>query len=147
VSRTHIITNNLIRQTLTGKKNFLKTSPFDGNKVSLNENKLRDKAHHLNVFPRIQITKTFEIEYLMFLDIQSRLEHVRDRNNLTNKTIMEMQMEAINFFGSPQTKSFSGTLGQNKIRGTVYINEQTNTLAFVNKHNRECRTLIIMSEE
>jgi hypothetical protein len=56
-----------------------------------------------------------------------------------------MQMEASKFFRSTQTKAFPGRLGGNKIKGTVYINQRTQTVAFVNKSNRKCRTVIKMS--
>ena len=55
-------------------------------------------------------------------------------------------MEASKFFRSTQTKAFSGSLGRNKIEGTVYINQRTRTVAFVNKPDRKCRTVIKMSD-
>ena len=58
-----------------------------------------------------------------------------------------MQMEASKFFESTQTKAFSGSLGRNKIEGTLYINQPTRTVAFVNKSNSKYRTIIKMSRE
>lgn len=130
------------------EENFLKNLSViasDGNKVYLNKEQLRDKSHHLDVFPQIQIPKTFDLDYVKTLDYKSRLEYARDRNNLPEKTIFEMQMEASKFFRSTQTKAFSGSLGRNKIEGTVYINQRTRTVAFVNKSDRKFRTVIKMS--
>jgi len=132
------------------EENFLKNLSLiasDGNKVYLNKEQLRDKSHHLEVFPPIQIPKTFDLDYVKTLDYKSRLEYGRDRNNLPEKTIFDMQMEASKFFRSTKTKAFSGSLGRNKIEGTVYINKRTRTLAFVNKSDRKCRTLIKMSDK
>ena len=53
-----------------------------------------------------------------------------------------MQMEASKFFGSTQTKAFSGSLERNKIEGTLYINQPTRTVAFVNKSNSKYKTII-----
>jgi hypothetical protein len=58
-----------------------------------------------------------------------------------------MQMEAMKFFRSTQTKAFSGSLGRNKIEGTLSINQRTRTVAFVNKSNSKCRTIIKMSDK
>ena len=130
------------------EENFLKNLSViasDGNKVYLNKEQLRDKSYHLDVFPQIQIPKTFDLDYVKTLDYKSRLEYVRDPNNLPEKTILDMQMEASKFFRSTQTKAFSGSLGRNKIEGTVYINQRTRTVAFVNKSDRKCRTVIKMS--
>lgn len=41
----------------------------------------------------------------------------------------------------------SGSLGRNKIEGTLYINQRTRTVAFVNKSNSKCRTIIKMSDK
>jgi hypothetical protein len=56
-----------------------------------------------------------------------------------------MQMEASKFFRSIQTKPLSRSLGRNKIEGTLYINERTQTIPFVNKSDSKCRTIIKMS--
>lgn len=130
------------------EENFLKNLcviASDGNKVYLNREQLRDKSYHLDVFPQIQIPKTFDLDYVKTLDYKSRLEYVRDPNNLPEKTIFDMQMEASKFFRSTQTKAFSGSLGRNKIEGSVYINQRTRTVAFVNKSDRKCKTVIKMS--
>ena len=58
-----------------------------------------------------------------------------------------MQMEASKFFRSTRTKGFSGSLGRNKIEGTIYVNQRSRTVAFVNKSNSKCRTIIKMSDE
>ena len=58
-----------------------------------------------------------------------------------------MQMEASKFFRSTQTKAFSGSLGRNKIEGTLYVNQRSRTVAFVNKSNSKCRTIIKMSDK
>jgi hypothetical protein len=132
------------------EENFLKNLSViasDGNKVYLNKEQLRDKSYHLDVFPQIKIPKTFNLDYVKTLDYKSRLEYVRDFNNLPEKTIFDMQMEASKFFRSTQTKAFSGSLGRNKIEGTVYINERSRTVAFVNKSDRKCRTVINMSKQ
>lgn len=58
-----------------------------------------------------------------------------------------MQMEASKFFRSTQTKAFSRSLGRNKIEGTLYRNQRTRTVAFVNKSNSKCSTIIKMSDK
>ena len=55
-------------------------------------------------------------------------------------------MEASKFFRSTQTKAFSGSLGINKIQGTIYINNATKTVVFANKYNSKCTIIIKMSE-
>jgi hypothetical protein len=132
------------------EENFLKNlfvTASDGRIVELEKQQLRDKAHHLDVFPKVKIPKTFDLDYVKTLDYKSRLEYVRDRSKLPEKTVFEMQMEASKFFRSTQTKAFSGSLGRNKIEGTLYINERTRTVAFVNKSNSKCRTIIKMSDK
>lgn len=117
----------------------------DGRIVEIEKKQLRDKAHHLDVFPNVKIPKTFDLNYVKTLSYKDRLKYVRDRTKLPERTIFEMQMEASKFFRSTQTKAFSGTLGKNKIEGTIYINRRTRTVAFVNKSNSKCRTIIKMS--
>ena len=51
-------------------------------------------------------------------------------------------IEASKFFLSTQTKSFYKSLERNKIKGTFYINQRTRTVAFVNKSNSKCKTII-----
>ena len=130
------------------EENFL-TSLFvtasDGSRVELGKKQLRDKAHHLDVFPKIKVPKTFDLDYVKTLDYKSRLEYVRDRSKLPKKTIFDMQREAMKFFRSAQTKAFSGSLERHKMEGTLYINQRTRTVAFVNKSNSKCRTVIKMS--
>ena len=131
------------------QENFLKTlyvTVSDGRVIKLEKQQLRDKAHHLDVFPNIKIPKTFDIKYVKTLDYKSRLKYVRDRSKLPEKTIYDMQMEASKFFRSTQTKPFSGCLGRRKIAGTLYINERTKTVAFVNKSDSKCRTIIKMTK-
>ena len=100
------------------------------------------------MFPKIKIPKTFDLDYVKTLDYKSRLEYVRDRSKLPEKTVFDMQMEASKFLRSTQISSFfSGSLGCNKIEGTLYINQRTRTVAFVNKSNSKCRTIIKMSDK
>jgi len=132
------------------EENFLKSlfvTASDGKRVELEKKQFRDKAHHLDVFPKIKIPKTFDLDYVKTLDYKSRLEYVRDRSKLPEKTVFDMQMEASKFFRSTQTKAFSGSLGRNKIEGTLYINQRTRTVSFVNKSNSKYRTIIKMSRE
>ena len=132
------------------EENFLKSlfvTASDGSRVELEKEQLRDKAHHLDVFSKIKIPKTFDLDYVKTLDYKSRLEYVRDRSKLPEKTVFDMQMEASKFFRSTQTKAFSGSLGRNKIEGTLYINQRTRTVAFVNKSTSKCRTIIKMSDK
>lgn len=132
------------------EENFLKSlfvTASDGSRVELEKEQLRDKAHHLDVFSKIKIPKTFDLDYVKTLDYKSRLEYVRDRSKLPEKTVFDMQMEASKFFRSTQTKAFSGSLGHNKMEGTLYINQRTRTVAFVNKSNSKCRTIIKMSDK
>jgi hypothetical protein len=132
------------------EEDFLKSLSVpasDGRIVELEKKQFRDKAHHLDVFPQIKIPKTFDLRYVKSLDYKSRLKYVRDRSKLPEKTIFDMQMEASKFFRSTQTKAFSGSLGRNKIEGILYVNERSLTVAFVNKSNSKCRTIIKMSNE
>lgn len=132
------------------EENFLKSlfvPASDGRIVELEKEQFRDKAHHLDVFPQIKISKTFDLDYVKTLDYKSRLEYVRDRSKLPEKTVFDMQMEASKFFRSTQTKAFSGSLGRNKIEGTLYVNQRSRTVAFVNKSNSKCRTIIKMSDK
>lgn len=99
------------------------------------------------MFPNIKIPKTFDLDYVKSLDYKSRLEYVRDRSKLPEKTIFDLQMEASKFFRSTQTKHFRGCLGRNKIQGTLYINQRTQTVAFVNDSNSVCRTIIKISDK
>jgi hypothetical protein len=130
-----------------GKDSFVIAS--DGRKVNLDKDQLRDKAYHMDVFPNIKIPKTFDLEYVKSLnkDYRKRLEYVRDRNKLPDKTVLDMQREAANFFRASQTKAFPGRLGRKRIEGTVYINEQQMTVAFVNRSDSKCRTFIKMSDK
>ena len=123
------------------------TAASDGRKIDLEKKQFRDKAHHLDVFPNIEIPKTFDLDYVKSLDYKSRLEYVRDPSKLPEKTVFAMQMEASKFFRSTQTEHFRGCLGRNKIQGTVYINKRTRTVAFVNESNSVCRTIIKMSPD
>lgn len=132
------------------EENFLKSlsvTASDGRIVELEKEQFRDKAYHLDVFSKIKIPKTFDLDYVKTLDYKSRLEYVRDRSKLPEKTVFDMQMEARKFFRSTQTKAFSGSLGRNKIEGTLYINQRTRTVAFVNKPNSKCRIIIKMSDK
>ena len=132
------------------EENFLKSlfvTASDGRRVELEKEQFRDKAHHLDVFPKIKIPKTFDLDYVKTLDYKSRLEYVRDRSKLPEKTVFDMQMEASKFFRSTQTKAFSGSLGRNKIEGTLYINQRTRTVSFVNKSNSKYRTILKMSDK
>lgn len=132
------------------EENFLKSlyvTASDSKIVELEKDQFRDKAHHLDVFPKIKILKTFDLDYVKTLDYKSRLEYIRDRSKLPEKTVFDMQMEASKFFRSTQTKAFSGSLGRNKIEGTLYINQRTRTVGFVNKSNSKCRTIIKMSDK
>jgi hypothetical protein len=132
------------------EENFLKNLSVianDGNKVYFSKEQLRDKSYHLDVFRQIQIPKTFDLDYVKTLDYKYRLDYVRYLNNLPEKIILDMQMEASKFFRSTQTKAFSGNLGPNKIEGTVYINQRTRTVGFVNKFDRKSGTVIKMSHK
>jgi hypothetical protein len=119
----------------------------DGNTVILTKKQLRDKSHYINVFPLVKIPDTFDLEYVKKLDYKDRLKYVRDRSKLSEKTIFEMQWEACKFFRSTKTEGFDGTLGLNKIKGRIYINNETSTVAFVDKSNSQCRSFVKMSAE
>ena len=91
------------------KEDFLKNlyvTASDGRRVDLEKLKLRDKAHHLEVFPKIKIPKSFDLAYSQTSDYKSRLEYVHDRSKLTEKTVFAMQMEAINLFSINTNKVF-----------------------------------------
>ena len=118
-----------------------------GELVVIKKDQFRDKAHHIDVFPGVKIPKSFDLEHVKTLSYEERLKYVRDRANLPEKTVFEMQLEASKFFRASTTHSFEGSLGRNKIPGTVYINEKTNTVAFVNKSDSNCRTFIKVSDK
>lgn len=101
----------------------------------------------MDVFLKIKILKTFDLDYVKTLEYKSRLEYVRDRSKLPEKTVFDMQIEASKFFRSTQTKAFSGNLGRKKIEGNLYINQRTRTVTFVNKFNSKCSSIIKMLDK
>ena len=69
------------------EENFLKSlfvTASDGSIVELEKEQFRDKAHHLDVFSKIKIPKTFDLDYVKTLDYKSWLEYVRNPNNYLN---------------------------------------------------------------
>ena len=85
------------------EENFLKNLSVivsDSNKIYWNKEQLSDKLYHLDVFSQIQIPKIFDLDYVRTLDYKFQLEYIRDTNNLPEKTIFDMQMEASKFFRS-----------------------------------------------
>ena len=104
------------------EKDFLKSlfvTASDSKIIELEKQQFRDKAHHLGMFPKTKIPKTFNLDYVKTLDYKSRLKYVSNCNKLPQKTAFDMQMEASKFFWSIQTKVLSGSLGRNKIERTL----------------------------
>jgi hypothetical protein len=127
-------------------QNFYITAS-DGQKVNVDKDQIRDKSHHLNIFPSIKIPETFDLQYVKSLkDYQARLKYVRDPSKLPEETVLTMQMKLIQFFQSKQTEAFPGYLGKNRIEGTLYIDKRQRVVAFVNKSDSKCRTFVKMSE-
>lgn len=52
-----------------------------------------------------------------------------------------MQYETAKFFRSPDTESFRGVLGAQKIKGTIYYNAKTRVATFINARNNHFRTI------
>ena len=59
----------------------------------MEKEQFRDKAYHLNLFPKIKIPKAFDLDHVKTLDYKSRLEYVRDRSKLPEKTVFDIQRQ------------------------------------------------------
>lgn len=101
----------------------------------------------MHPFSKIKITKIFDLNYVKTLDYKYKLEYIRDRSKLLEKTIFNMQMEVSKFFQSTQTKVFSGSLERNKIKKTFYINQHIRIVAFVDKSNSKCKIITKVSNK
>ena len=132
-----------------GKSNNLYAKAADdGRIIELNNFQYRDKGYHIDVWEDVEIPETFDLPYVKSLnDYKSRLKYLRNPDNLPEETVCEMQLAAKKFYESPDTKAFPGTLGKNKIKGTVYVQESTGIVGFVNESNDISRTNVKMSEK
>jgi len=120
----------------------------DGTFVHVEASKMRDKSHHIDDFIDLKDLKgKFDINYVKTLSYEDRLEYVRNKDNLSDELVYQMQDEVLEFFTDPETILVPGFLGKYKEEGTVFINLKMNKVGFRDNSNYKCRTALKMSDK
>ena len=134
---------------LSEESNRIKTGVTkDGTFVHVEASKMRDKSHHIDDFIDLKdLEGKFNIDYVKTLSYEDRLEYVRNKDNLPDELVYQMQDEVLEFFTDPETVLVPGFLGKYKEEGTVFINLKMNKVGFRDNPNYKCRTALKMSDK
>nr|UDP55519.1 hypothetical protein orf238b [Schizostauron trachyderma] len=101
---------------LSEESNRIKTGVTkDGTFVHVEASKMRDKSHHIDDFIDLKdLEGKFNIDYVKTLSYEDRLEYVRNKDNLPDELVYQMQDEVLEFFTDPETIQVPGFLGKYK---------------------------------
>ncbi|MGK0326505.1 MAG: hypothetical protein ACJA2M_002996 [Polaribacter sp.] len=87
----------------------------DGTFVDVSASQMRDKSHHMDDFIDPEDIKgKFDIDYVKTLSYKDRLEYVRNKYNLADELVSQMQDEVLKFLTDDETISVPGFLGEYK---------------------------------
>lgn len=136
---------------LSEESNRIKTGVTkDGTFVHVEASQMRDKSHHIDDFIDLKdLEGKFDIDYVKTLSsYEDRLEYVRNKDNLPDELVYQMQDEVLEFFTDPETIPVPGFLGKYKEEGTaVFINLKRNKVGFRDNSNYKCRTALTMGDK
>ena len=103
---------------------------------------MREKSHHMDDFidPK-DLKDKFNIDY------EDRLEYVRNRDNLPDELVHQMQDEVLKFLTHNETIAVPGFLGKYKKEGTVFINLKMNKVGFRDNSTYKCLTALRINDK
>lgn len=123
----------------------------DGSTVRVTAKQVRRKGYHIEVFQHIiNLSEKYDINHVKRLSRQQKAEYVLDPKNLPQDLVHQMQDELLKFFTDSRVIMAPGTIGPNRIEGTVFVKtlykDGKSLVGFRNSSNSEYRTIVLMSE-
>jgi hypothetical protein len=117
----------------------------DGSIRRIEFDQTRDKWYHEDLFPNISAPDGFDNQAVRDLKYSDRLAYLRE--NIPDKSVIELQNEIGKSLSHPKIISVPGFLGKYKIEGTIDINMQSGLVSFTDSVTNKHRTIVKMSPE
>jgi hypothetical protein len=109
---------------------------------------MRDKSYHMdNVIDPEDLKGKFDIDYVKTLSYKDRLKYVRNKDNLPDELVSQMQDKVLKFLSDNERIAVPSFLGKYKREGRVFINLKMNKVGFRDKSTYECRTAMQMNDK
>ena len=105
----------------------------------------RDKWYHEDLFPNISTPDGFDNQTVRNLTHLDKLDYLRE--NIPDKSVIELQNEIGKSLSHPKTISVPGFLGKYKIEGTIDINMESGLVSFTDSVINKHRTIVKMSPQ
>lgn len=127
----------------------------NGQEFNIEEDQARDKFRHAvelkdKGIVKIDVTENFsrpEVKKIMQSpDDSKRKDYCRKVENLPNKSVKQYQEFVAEILRDKNTTFHEGTLGAQKIKGIIAINEEREVVGFFDKERNRFRTLLPMSK-
>ena len=115
----------------------------DGSIRRIEFNQTRDKWYHEDLFPNISTPDGFDNQAVRDLTHLDRLDYLRE--NIPDKSVIELQNEIGKSLSHPKTISVPGFLGKYKTEGTIDINMESGLVSFTDSVTNKHRTIVKMS--
>ena len=109
------------------------------------------EGQKMGVFDHIiNLDGRYDLNYVKGLSRPEKAEYVLDPKNLPQDLVHQMQDELLKFFTDKAVIAASGTIGPNKVEGTIFIKplwkNGKSLVGFRNYNNSEYRTIVLMSK-
>lgn len=123
----------------------------DGSLIKVTAKQVRRKGYHIEVFDHIiNLDGRYDLNHVKGLSRPEKTKYVLDPNNLPQDLVHQMQDELLEFFTDKKVIIAPGTIGPNKIEGSIFIlplwKNGKSLVGFRNYNNSEYRTIVLMSE-
>lgn len=123
----------------------------DGRLTKVRAKQVRKKGYHIEIFSHIiDLKGKYDVNYVKGLSRPEKAKYVLDPKNLPQDLVHQMQDELLKFFTDEKVIIAPGTIGPNKIEGTIFIKplykNGKSLVGFRNYNNSEYRTIVLMSE-
>lgn len=123
----------------------------DGSLIKVTAKQVLRKGYHIEVFDHIiNLDGRYDLNHVKGLSRPEKTKYVLDQNNLPQDLVHQMQDELLEFFTDKKVIIAPGTIGPNKIEGSIFIlplwKNGKSLVGFRNYNNSEYRTIVLMSE-
>lgn len=117
----------------------------DGGIRRIEFDQTRDKWYHEDLFPNISAPDGFDNQAVRDLKHSDRLAYLRE--NIPDKSVIELQNEIGRSLSHPKIISVPGFLGKYKIEERIDINMQSGLVSFTDYSTNKHRTIVKISPE
>lgn len=122
----------------------MKIRTLDDFEFNLTHNRVRRKSYKVRVSifkDKIELPEAFDPKVVEKMQYKKRKAYLRDKNNLPDKSVWQMQDEIARFFRSPTVEGFNGYIGVDRIEGRICHDPETMVAGFIDRRTRDFITI------